>query len=280
MCISAVCRRARRSTSPRWRREIALRIYLTIGFVALLGLAALAATSTDRMVRRLGRRWQTLHRLVYLIALLGADPLLDAVEARDLGADDLGRDLFWLMGYRLLARRFAVRGRLAPGWVGGLGFAAAVLTALGEALYFCLAFGADPTRVLDANFSLATGLRPAVIVLALGIAVTLAGFVRGWVPRPERPSALCLNHRTTKSCATASNSPIPARASAASTCRGGRSPWKRSRRRRQHGYRGRVGSAGDRPRGRERPAASPCAPPTPTTRSGASPVPRSAPSRN
>ncbi|HEU0155704.1 MAG TPA: ferric reductase-like transmembrane domain-containing protein, partial [Stellaceae bacterium] len=39
--------------------EIALRIYLTIGFTALLGLAALAATSTDGMVRRLGaRRWQ------------------------------------------------------------------------------------------------------------------------------------------------------------------------------------------------------------------------------
>ena len=34
--------------------EIARRIYLTIGFVALLGLATLAATSTDRMVRRSG----------------------------------------------------------------------------------------------------------------------------------------------------------------------------------------------------------------------------------
>ena len=52
--------------------EIALRIYLTIGFTAVLGLAALAATSTDGMVRRLGRRWQKLHRLVYLIALLAA----------------------------------------------------------------------------------------------------------------------------------------------------------------------------------------------------------------
>jgi methionine sulfoxide reductase heme-binding subunit len=35
-------------------REIALRVYLTIGFAALLGLAALAATSTDGLVRRLG----------------------------------------------------------------------------------------------------------------------------------------------------------------------------------------------------------------------------------
>ena len=51
--------------------EIAVRIYLTIGFAAVLGLAALAATSTDGMIRRLGaRRWQRLHRLVYAIALL------------------------------------------------------------------------------------------------------------------------------------------------------------------------------------------------------------------
>src|SRR5260370_968588 len=51
--------------------EIVHRIYLTIGFSAVVGLAALAATSTDGMIRRLGpRNWQRLHRLVYLIALL------------------------------------------------------------------------------------------------------------------------------------------------------------------------------------------------------------------
>ena len=51
--------------------EIVLRFYLTIGFAALLGLAALAATSTDGMVRRLGgKRWQLLHRLVYAIGVL------------------------------------------------------------------------------------------------------------------------------------------------------------------------------------------------------------------
>src|SRR5437773_12322645 len=51
--------------------EIVLRLYLTIGFTALVGLSALAATSTDGMVRRLGpRRWQGLHQVVYGIALL------------------------------------------------------------------------------------------------------------------------------------------------------------------------------------------------------------------
>src|ERR1700757_1608518 len=44
--------------------EIVLRFYLTIGFIAFLGLCALAATSTDGMTRRLGgKRWQQLHRL-------------------------------------------------------------------------------------------------------------------------------------------------------------------------------------------------------------------------
>ncbi len=51
-------------------RELTRRPYIIIGTLALLGLIPLAATSTDRMMRKLGRRWQTLHRLVYPIAIL------------------------------------------------------------------------------------------------------------------------------------------------------------------------------------------------------------------
>ena len=53
--------------------EIALRFYLTIGFVALLVLLALAVTSTDAWVKKLGRNWKRLHRLAYplgVVALL------------------------------------------------------------------------------------------------------------------------------------------------------------------------------------------------------------------
>ncbi|MCW5574397.1 MAG: sulfoxide reductase heme-binding subunit YedZ [Steroidobacteraceae bacterium] len=50
--------------------DVAKRPYITLGFVALLLLLPLAATSTQRMMRRLGRRWQSLHRLVYPIAIL------------------------------------------------------------------------------------------------------------------------------------------------------------------------------------------------------------------
>jgi sulfoxide reductase heme-binding subunit YedZ len=51
--------------------DIAKRPYITIGFTALLLLIPLAATSTNGMMRRLGRRWVSLHRLVYVIAILG-----------------------------------------------------------------------------------------------------------------------------------------------------------------------------------------------------------------
>ncbi len=47
------------------------RPFITIGFLALLLLTALAVTSTNAMRRRLGRRWQTLHNAAYVIAILG-----------------------------------------------------------------------------------------------------------------------------------------------------------------------------------------------------------------
>ena len=50
--------------------DILKRPYITIGFSALLLLLPLALTSTNGMMRRLGRRWQSLHRLIYPIAAL------------------------------------------------------------------------------------------------------------------------------------------------------------------------------------------------------------------
>jgi sulfoxide reductase heme-binding subunit YedZ len=52
--------------------DIAKRPYITVGFACLVLLVPLAVTSTNAMQRRLGgRRWQRLHRLVYLIAVGG-----------------------------------------------------------------------------------------------------------------------------------------------------------------------------------------------------------------
>ena len=50
--------------------EIAKRPYITVGFAAWLLLVPLAVTSTRGWMRRLGRRWGQLHRLVYAIAVL------------------------------------------------------------------------------------------------------------------------------------------------------------------------------------------------------------------
>ena len=51
-------------------REIVKRPFIVVGTLALILLVPLAATSTDRMMRRLGRRWQSLHRLVYPATIL------------------------------------------------------------------------------------------------------------------------------------------------------------------------------------------------------------------
>ncbi|MBK8017585.1 MAG: sulfoxide reductase heme-binding subunit YedZ [Betaproteobacteria bacterium] len=53
-------------------KDIAKRPFITVGFTAFVLLIPLAATSTNAMVKRLGaRRWQALHRTVYVIATLG-----------------------------------------------------------------------------------------------------------------------------------------------------------------------------------------------------------------
>jgi len=51
--------------------DIAERPYVTVGFTAFLLLIPLALTSTKAAIRRMGKRWQKLHRLVYIAAGLG-----------------------------------------------------------------------------------------------------------------------------------------------------------------------------------------------------------------
>jgi methionine sulfoxide reductase heme-binding subunit len=51
-------------------KDIGKRPFITVGFAAFVLLIPLAVTSPKAMVRKLGRRWQTLHRAIYLIAVL------------------------------------------------------------------------------------------------------------------------------------------------------------------------------------------------------------------
>ncbi len=100
-------------------QDIFKRPYITIGFSALLMLIPLGVTSTQKMMRRLGRRWVKLHQLIYVAAIFGVwhyywqvkrdvrEPLLYAFM------------LAVLLGYRIVKRvqaRCAItsKSRVAP----------------------------------------------------------------------------------------------------------------------------------------------------------------------
>jgi methionine sulfoxide reductase heme-binding subunit len=95
-----------------WRMlaaDIGKRPYITVGFTALMLLVPLAITSTNRMRRRLGRRWLKLHRLVYVIAILAVWHYYWQVKA------DVREPLLYagmlaaLLGYRLFRNPRRVR---------------------------------------------------------------------------------------------------------------------------------------------------------------------------
>lgn len=52
--------------------DVVRRPFITAGMVALLAMVPLAVTSTKGWIRRMGRRWQTLHRLIYVSAIAAA----------------------------------------------------------------------------------------------------------------------------------------------------------------------------------------------------------------
>ena len=154
--------------------EIVLRIYLTIGFVALLGLAALAVTSTDAMMRRLGRNWSRLHSVIYGIGVLAVIHYFMQSKLDEWEPTIVAGMFGWLMLYRLAALPFSQQ-RPLPLWVvAAVTVGAALGTALGEALYIWLSVGFSPLRVLAIDFSLRAGVRPVWIVLAAGLALMVA----------------------------------------------------------------------------------------------------------
>ena len=106
-----------------WRQllaDVVKRPYITVGFTALLLLIPLALTSTRRAMRRLGRRWQKLHRLIYVAAILGCVHFWWQVKA------DVREPLVYaaitavLLGWRLQRhwrRRAAQADGSGPAWL-------------------------------------------------------------------------------------------------------------------------------------------------------------------
>jgi sulfoxide reductase heme-binding subunit YedZ len=165
--------------------EIVLRYYLTIGFTAWVGMATLAATSNDAMVRRLGGiRWRNLHWWVYPIAVLGMIHHFMQSKLEVFEPTWMGGILLWLLLYRVLHWRYPPANTEFPiGVIAASWFVAGALTFILEAVGFWIAYGAPVLRVLMVDFSFEAGIRPGWYVWGVGAIVTLIGLIR------MRPSA-------------------------------------------------------------------------------------------
>lgn len=89
----------------RWSEigsDILERPYITVGFTAFVILIALGITSPKAMVRRLGRKWKALHRLVYAAAILSIIHLTWILRTDVFDAVFYGCVLAALLGYRLV----------------------------------------------------------------------------------------------------------------------------------------------------------------------------------
>ncbi len=150
--------------------EIALRFYLTIGFVALLGLGALTATSTDAMIRRLGAaRWNQFHKLVYVLCVLAIFHFY--LQSKEDVSEAVMMTGFFLelMIYRALAKF------RAPLWaaISGAAVLGVGLTALLEAAWYAIRRNIDFWEVLSANIDPDSFPTPAALALGAGAIVLL-----------------------------------------------------------------------------------------------------------
>lgn len=160
--------------------EIVLRLYLTIGIVAWIGLVVLAVTSTDAMVKRLGgMNWRRLHQIVYGAALLALIHFFQQTKA-DVSVPVFVAGLFtWLAGYRLLGR-WKGESELGTLSILALTVAVACLTFIGEAVGIAIAYRVSPMRVLQSVFDFSFAVRPGWYVLAAGLGVVAIDLLRSW----------------------------------------------------------------------------------------------------
>jgi len=170
--------------------EIALRFYLTIGFVALLGLAALAATSTDAMIRRLGgKRWKTLQKLIYGIAALAIFHFYLQSKV-DVSEPAVMMGLYFILMIDRALRRIGW-----PAWGVSIGVvvAAPLATALLEGAWYAIVRHIEFSQVFERNFDFENEFRPAAYVAMAGGAFVVVHFARNW--RSVRLSALTTGAR-------------------------------------------------------------------------------------
>ncbi len=93
-------------------KDIVKRPYVTAGFTAFVIMVPLALTSTAGMIRRLGKRWQKLHRLIYVAALAGVIHFYWLVKADIRRPAQYGFVLGLFLLYRLIMIWHASIGKL------------------------------------------------------------------------------------------------------------------------------------------------------------------------
>lgn len=86
---------------PAIVKDIIKRPYVTAGFTGFVLMIPLAITSTAAMIRRLGKRWQQLHRMVYIAAIAGVIHFYWLVKADIRRPVQYGAVLLLLLGIRL-----------------------------------------------------------------------------------------------------------------------------------------------------------------------------------
>ncbi len=162
--------------------EILSRFYLTIGFVALVGFAALGVTSTNAMIRRMGRWWKRLHWLTYpLIATIALHYFIQSKA--NVSEPVFVAGLYaWMMLWRALPMAWQRGVAAYP----GLAVAAALSTVGIEYAWYSLATRINPWRVLASNQSLDFGPRPAHLVFVAGVVVVALVVARRIAARPGR----------------------------------------------------------------------------------------------
>lgn len=163
--------------------EIALRFYLTIGFFALIGLIALGVTSTDAAVRRLGSKWGTLHKAVYVIGILAVVHFALQKKLVIYEPTLMMGFLVWLLGYRALYKWKREVGLVA---LIALAVFSSAVTALFEAGWYGALTGVPFTRIIELNLYFDPEIRPMWWVLAAGLAVCAIYLGAQWL-WPKEP---------------------------------------------------------------------------------------------
>lgn len=167
--------------------EVIKRFYLTIGFVTLLMLAALAITSTNGWQRRLKRNWKRLHWLIYPAAVLALLHFFIQSKA-NVGEPTVAAGLFaWLMLWRVMPAK------LSASFLGLflLAVGATLSAFLFEVAWYGLVNGINPLRLFNADIDPDLFPRPVHKVLVASLAAIVlvaawrgtAGLKRLWTQR-------------------------------------------------------------------------------------------------